>query len=108
MEVAALKKIGKGSTLLLMDRNGGQSKAVAKQLKAAGFKRTFVVSNGFNGERLQAAATSLPVGAALRGLRPGAVVLSEVTRNCIRACPLLLGVRWKSVTSAMRQFAGLW
>lgn len=49
MEVAALKKIGKGSTLLLMDRNGGQSKAVAKQLKAGGFKRAFVVSNGFNG-----------------------------------------------------------
>lgn len=58
MEVAALKKIGKGSTLLLMDRNGGQSKAVAKQLKAGGFKRAFVVSNGFNGARLQAATAS--------------------------------------------------
>lgn len=49
MEVAALKKIGKGSTILLLDRNGGQSKAVAKQLRAKGFKRAFVVAGGFGG-----------------------------------------------------------
>lgn len=49
MEVAALKKIGKGSTLLLLDRNGGQSRAVAKQLRQKGFKRAFVVSGGFGG-----------------------------------------------------------
>lgn len=56
MEVAALKKIGKGSTILLLDRNGGQSKAVAKQLRAKGFKRAFVVAGGFGGE-----APSLPL-----------------------------------------------
>lgn len=49
MEVASLKKIGKGSTVLLIDRNGSQAKAVAKQLSARGFRRVFVVSGGFAG-----------------------------------------------------------
>lgn len=49
MEVAALKRVGKNTTILLLDRNGGQSKAVAKQLGARGFKNAFVISGGFNG-----------------------------------------------------------
>ena len=48
-EVASLKRVGKGSTLLLLDRNGGQSKAVAKALARKGFRRAFVVSGGFKG-----------------------------------------------------------
>lgn len=47
--VASLKKLGKGSTILLVDRNGSTSKAVAKQLRAKGFRRAFVVASGFGG-----------------------------------------------------------
>ena len=51
LEVAALKKIGKGSTLLLLDRNGSASKAVAKELTALGFRKALVVSGGYSGAR---------------------------------------------------------
>ena len=60
-EVASLKRVGKGSTLLLLDGSGGQSKAVAKALARKGFRRAFVVSGGFKGapgRRLPAAAGS--------------------------------------------------
>jgi len=49
MQVAALKKIGKGTTIFLMDRNGGNAKAVARELSNKGFKKSFVVSGGFSG-----------------------------------------------------------
>jgi rhodanese-related sulfurtransferase len=48
-EVASLKRVGKGSTLLLLDGRGGQAKAVAKALARKGFRRAFVVSGGFKG-----------------------------------------------------------
>lgn len=48
-EVASLKRVGKGSTLLLLDGRGGQSKAVAKALARKGFRRAFVMSGGFKG-----------------------------------------------------------
>lgn len=49
MQVAALKKIGKGSTIFLMDRNGASAKSVARELSKKGFKKAFVVSGGFSG-----------------------------------------------------------
>lgn len=49
LQVAALKKIGKGTTIFLMDKNGGNAKAVAKELSKKGFKKAFVVSGGFGG-----------------------------------------------------------
>ncbi|KAK9909244.1 hypothetical protein WJX75_009385 [Coccomyxa subellipsoidea] len=49
LSIAALKKVSKGTKILLLDRNGGQSKAVAKELAKKGFKKVFVVSNGFSG-----------------------------------------------------------
>ena len=39
MSIAALKKVGRGTRILLMDRNGGLSKAVAKDLDRRGFKK---------------------------------------------------------------------
>ena len=39
LSIAALKKVGKGTRMLLMDRNGGLSKAVAKDLDRKGFKK---------------------------------------------------------------------
>lgn len=48
-EVASLKRVGKGSTLLLLDGSGGQARAVAKALAGKGFRRAFTVSGGFKG-----------------------------------------------------------
>ena len=49
LELSNLKKIGKRSTLLLLDKNGGTSKAVAKELARRGFRKAYVISGGFNG-----------------------------------------------------------
>ena len=39
LELSNLKKIGKRSTLLLLDKNGGTSKAVARELARLGFRK---------------------------------------------------------------------
>lgn len=39
LSIAALKKVSRGTRILLLDRNGGQSKAVAKELAKKGFKK---------------------------------------------------------------------
>ena len=39
LSIAALKKVSKGTRILLLDRNGGQSKAIAKALAKKGFKK---------------------------------------------------------------------
>ena len=50
LQVAALKRLGPGSTVLLLDRSGsGTARAVAKALAARGFGRVFVIKGGFNG-----------------------------------------------------------
>lgn len=49
LQIAALKRIGRGSKVLLLDRFGNTSKAVAKELSRRGFGRVFVVSGGFDG-----------------------------------------------------------
>jgi len=49
LELSNLKKIGKRSTLLLLDKNGGTSKAVARELARLGFRKAYVVSGGFSG-----------------------------------------------------------
>ncbi|KAF6254588.1 hypothetical protein COO60DRAFT_1703264 [Scenedesmus sp. NREL 46B-D3] len=49
LQIAALKKIGRGSKIVLLDRYGNASKAVAKELSRRGFGRVFVVAGGFDG-----------------------------------------------------------
>ena len=46
LQIAALKRLGRGSTVFLLDRNGGSAVAVAKELNKKGFKKAFVVSGG--------------------------------------------------------------
>lgn len=43
LQIAALKRIGRGSKVLLLDRFGNTSKQVAKELSRRGFGRVFVV-----------------------------------------------------------------
>lgn len=39
LSIAALKKVTKGTRIMLLDRNSGLSKAIAKDLSKRGFKR---------------------------------------------------------------------
>jgi rhodanese-related sulfurtransferase len=49
MQIAALKRLNKGTSLYLMDKNGGVAKAVARELASRGFNKVFVINNGFSG-----------------------------------------------------------
>jgi len=49
LQIAALKRIGRGSKVVLLDRFGNVSKQVAKELSRRGFGRVFVVQGGFDG-----------------------------------------------------------
>lgn len=49
LQIAALKKVSKGTRVLLLDRNGGSAKAVARELSRRGFRRVFVIQGGFSG-----------------------------------------------------------
>lgn len=49
LQIAALKKVSKGTRMLLLDRNGGSAKAIARELSRRGFRRVFVIQGGFSG-----------------------------------------------------------
>jgi rhodanese-related sulfurtransferase len=49
LQIASLKKVGKGTTVMLLDKNGSTSRAIAKELNRRGFRKVFVVQNGFSG-----------------------------------------------------------
>jgi rhodanese-related sulfurtransferase len=49
IKIAALKKLNKGSKIVLIDESGKIAKTVARTLKSQGFKNTFVIKDGFKG-----------------------------------------------------------
>lgn len=49
LQIASLKRIGRGTRVLLLDRNGASAKAVAKELARRGFGRVYVIEGGFDG-----------------------------------------------------------
>mgnify|MGYP003587777874 CR=1 FL=1 len=44
LQIGALKRIGRGTKVLLLDRFGNQAKAVAKELSRRGFGRVYIVA----------------------------------------------------------------
>lgn len=49
LKISFLKRIGRGSNLIIIDSFGDIAKIVAKSLSALGFKNTWVVLDGFDG-----------------------------------------------------------
>lgn len=49
LQVAALKRLSKGTSILLMDKSGAVSKTVAKYLNSKGFRKCYVVAGGYEG-----------------------------------------------------------
>ena len=82
LQIAALKKVNKGTTVLLMDKNGGGAKAVAKELSGRGFRRIFVINGGFQGwtgSKLQTRLSSSV--SAIEVLSPGNFFGTQRTSN---------------------------
>ncbi|KAG0614768.1 hypothetical protein M758_6G202300 [Ceratodon purpureus] len=51
LKIAALKRINKGSRLIIIDSNGDVAKVIARSLSGLGFSNTWVITDGFNGGR---------------------------------------------------------
>lgn len=49
IKVASLKRLNKGSKIILVDESGGVAKTVARALKIQGFKNSYVITDGFKG-----------------------------------------------------------
>eukprot|EP00243_Klebsormidium_subtile_P004322 TRINITY_DN18294_c0_g1_i1.p1 TRINITY_DN18294_c0_g1~~TRINITY_DN18294_c0_g1_i1.p1 ORF type:complete len:444 (-),score=114.02 TRINITY_DN18294_c0_g1_i1:363-1610(-) len=49
IKISNLKRLGKGSKIILLDQSGNVSKTVARFLAKSGFSKVFVVSSGFDG-----------------------------------------------------------
>ncbi|XP_048548083.1 calcium sensing receptor, chloroplastic [Triticum urartu] len=51
LKISYLKRIGKGSNIVVMDSYGDNSKTVAKTLNSVGFKNCWVMAGGFSGRK---------------------------------------------------------
>ena len=114
LEIASLKRVGKGTKLLILDSNGGGAKDVAKGLSARGFRNVFVVQGGYSGwtsSKLQTKNSS-----SVRAHRPCSTCMSccecthpgiaEPSGGCPGVC-LVLPQWWLSVISAIAQCSSL-
>ena len=61
--MSALKKLNKGSTVMLIDQNGGQAKDVAKALTKLGIGKVLVMQPGQGGCEV--------AGGDIRGVKRG-------------------------------------
>lgn len=51
LKISFLKRVTKGSRIILLDSNGDIAKTIAKSLSGLGFSNTWVVTDGFDGAR---------------------------------------------------------
>ena len=61
MRVAGLKRVSRGTQVLLLDSKGGKSASIAKRLAAMGYGQVYVINGGFNGWK----QSQLPTKAAI-------------------------------------------
>eukprot|EP00892_Ulva_mutabilis_P007548 jgi/Ulvmu1/5165/UM021_0182.1 len=68
LEIQALKRVNKGTKILLMDKNGsGTAKAVAKELAGLGFGNAFIIAGGFQGWTSSKLQVKPPGGSRMNG-----------------------------------------
>lgn len=66
LEIQALKRVSKGSTIMLLDKTGGSAaKDTAKELARLGFRKVYVITGGFNGWQ----ASKLQIKAPVPGMQ---------------------------------------
>lgn len=74
MQIAALKRLSKGSPIFILDRNGGTAKAVAREIAARGYGKVFVVTGGFSGWQRDRLGTKLSQSVSrVEVLLPGSI-----------------------------------
>lgn len=49
LQIDALKRVKKNFKILLLDKNGGTAKDIAKGLSSKGYKKVYVIQGGFGG-----------------------------------------------------------
>ena len=59
LQIASLKRVGKGTKILLLDSNGGTAKGIARGLSGRGFRNVLVISGGYSGWTSQKLQTKL-------------------------------------------------
>lgn len=75
LQIASLKRVSKGTKIILLDRYGPAAQTVAKELGRKGFSKVFTVTGGFDGRngwvqsklQIKPAATVLSAPATLLG-----------------------------------------
>jgi rhodanese-related sulfurtransferase len=77
IQIASLKRLGRGSKVLLLDRTGSTAKTVAKELSKRGFGRVYVIDGGFDGRNGWVGSKLLVKPDAGAGLQP----LPNITRT---------------------------
>ncbi|KAJ9529557.1 hypothetical protein QJQ45_013933 [Haematococcus lacustris] len=87
LQVAALKKISKGTKLVLLDRYGPAARTVAKELGRRGYGKVFVVSGGFDGRGgwVQSKLQIKPAASVVNAAPPS--LASTVFARTTRALP---------------------
>lgn len=77
MQIASLKRVNKGTKVILLDRYGNTATTVAKELASKGFSKVYTVAGGFDGRngwvqsklQIKPAATVISAPAPLFGTR---------------------------------------
>ena len=91
LEIAALKRVSKNSSVLVMDRNGGgPAKGVAKELQRLGFRKVYIVTGGFSGWNTSKLQVRAPVGK----VRPFCAVLVLLLLSLLSAHDMSGWQRW--------------
>ncbi|KAK9820460.1 hypothetical protein WJX72_010595 [[Myrmecia] bisecta] len=92
MQIASLKKVGKRTSVLLLDKNGSTAKTIAKELSRRGFKKVYVIANGFSGwtssklqTKMSSSVSSVEVLAPVFGTMRAAG--TRFTRSASKALP---------------------
>ncbi|XP_024368870.1 calcium sensing receptor, chloroplastic [Physcomitrium patens] len=51
LKIASMKRLDKGSNIVIIDSNGDIAKIIAKSLSGLGFKNAWIIADGFDGRR---------------------------------------------------------
>lgn len=84
-QISFLKRLNNGSKIILLDRYGGASKAVAKELAKRGYGRVFVVAGGFDGRNGWVASKLLVKPVAGGSYAPLPNIARTITRRALPA-----------------------
>lgn len=82
LKISSLKRINKGSRLIIIDSNGDVARTIARALSGLGFNSTWVVTDGFDGGRgwVQSRLATEAPGASFTQILSPSRVLSSGTK----------------------------